>query len=202
MAKIIGVAGGSGSGKTYIARLLHSCLKDSVILPLDCYYKDQSHLSIEERELLNYDDPAVLDIDAFMNDLDALKRGESIEVPQYDFVTHTRKPETRTLHSASYILAEGILIYCRPEYLSHFDYKIYVESDGDVRLARRLLRDEAERGREPFSIIRQYLSSVRPMHVKYVRPTKKLADRMFYNNGFDGLDKEDIKDILADIKAL
>ncbi len=200
MAKIIGVAGGSGSGKTYIARLLSSFLTDCAILPLDCYYRDQSHLGEKERNLLNYDDPSVIDIDAFLSDLDSLREGKSVNVPQYDFVTHTRLKETRLLLPASYILAEGILIYSKPGCLSHYDYRLYVDCDPDIRLARRLLRDEKERGREPFGIIRQYLSSVRPMHKKYVEPTKKLADRVFVNEGFDGLGKEDLREVLEDIE--
>ena len=199
MAKIIGVAGGSGSGKTYIARLLCSFLKDAAILPLDCYYRDQSHLEKKERDLLNYDDPKVLDLELFYASLEELKKGHTIEVPQYDFVSHTRLPETRPLFPASYIIAEGILIYSHEQALDHFDYKLYVDADPDIRLARRLLRDERERGREPFSIIRQYLDSVRPMHLKYVEPTKGLADRVYLNNGFEGLGEEDLRDILLEI---
>lgn len=199
MSKIIGVAGGSGSGKTYIARLLSSFLMDCAILPLDCYYRDQGHLPPEEREKLNYDDPAVLDLDLFKKHLMMLRNGEPVDIPQYDFVTHTRLKDTRRLEPAKYIIAEGILIYVREDILPIYDLRIFVNADSDIRLARRILRDQKERGRPSFSVVRQYLDSVRPMYVRYVRPSRRKADLIFENNGFEGLERNDLKPLLEAI---
>lgn len=200
MAKVIGIAGGSGSGKTLVSSTLSSLLEDAAVISLDFYYKDQSHLSPEERSYLNYDAPEVLDHELFFKHLEELKKGHEVRVPQYDFSTHTRKKETLLIKPRPYIIAEGILLYHFKESDRLIDYKIYVEADGDVRLARRLLRDEKERGREPFGIIRQFLASVRPMHTLYVQPTIDKADAILVNNNNNGIQKEELYPLLERIK--
>ncbi len=203
MSMFIAVGGGSGSGKTFLAEALKNRLpEEAVILSYDSYYKDQSKLPIEQRALINYDDPAVLDEELFISHLLDLKAGRSIEIPQYDFSTHTRKQETLSLSPAPFIIVEGIMVYAIKKPKAYYDYRVYVDAESDIRLARRIVRDEKERGRTGDSVVKQYLATVRPMHKKYVEPTKFYADFIFKNEENDGIDETQMKQLLAQIETL
>ncbi len=175
---IIGIAGGTGSGKTTVAKRIQEALPEgaAIILDHDAYYKDRSHLPFEEREKLNYDHPEALDNETLVAHLDALCRGESIEKPIYDFETHTRRPETETVHPAPVIIVEGILILVDEDLRDRMDIKIFVDTDSDIRVFRRIRRDMEHRGRSFKSIRKQYYTTVRPMHLQFVEPSKRWAD--------------------------
>ena len=173
----IGIAGGSGSGKTTLANKLAEFFSDSLsILRHDDYYKAQSDLTIEERKALNFDHPDAFDTALLIEHLDALRRGEDIECPIYDYSIHDRSEKTRTVKSTKVIVLEGILIFENPEILKRLDVKIFVDTDADVRIIRRIKRDVNERGRDLDSIISQYFNTVKPMHEAFVEPSKKNAD--------------------------
>ncbi len=202
MAILVALGGGSGSGKTTIARALVSSLgKEASRFSFDSYYRDQSHLSVEERAKVNYDSPLALDMALFSSHLKKIKRGETVEVPQYDFTTHTRLPITIPYSPTRFIIVDGILTLCLEEAETIFDYKIFVKADSDIRLSRRIRRDTSERGRSTESVLDQYLSSVRPMHLKYVEPSRFSADFIFDNNK-DGIDNETLEVIKAKILRL
>lgn len=187
MAKIIAISGGSGSGKTFIAKALKENLPGgAVVLSYDNYYRDQGHLKPEERDKLNYDDPKQLDSELFEAHINVLRKGETINVPQYDFSTHTRRKVTRPLKSAEWIICEGIMVFQIP--MENYDYSVYVDADDDVRLSRRILRDTIMRGRTLDSVVAQYMATVKPMHKKYVEPGKEFADFVYLNNDNNGLD--------------
>lgn len=195
---MIAVAGGTGSGKTYIAKKLQEVDSQKIIMVShDRYYKDQSHIPFEDRKKVNYDEPAALDNQLFLEHLRALKNGHSIEMPQYDFSTHTRKIETEKVSPAPIIIIEGILILTEPEIRDMFDLTIFIEIDADLRLARRLTRDVGERDRTFRESINQYLISAQPMHDKYVEPGKDEADLIINNNR----DKEELEDALETVQA-
>jgi len=195
---MIAIAGGTGSGKTYIAKKLQEVnLQDIIIVSHDHYYKDQSHIPFKDRKKVNYDEPAALDNQLFLEHLRALKNGQSIEMPQYDFSTHTRKTGTRKVFPAPIIIIEGILILTEPEIRDMFDLTIFIEIDADLRLARRLERDVGERDRTFRESINQYLISAQPMHNKYVEPGKDEADLIINNNR----DKEELEDALETVQA-
>lgn len=200
MPYLIAISGGSGSGKTYISRALNALLPyESSILSYDNYYKDQSALSFEERGLLNYDDPSILDQELFMEDLRKIKKGLAIEVPQYDFVTHTRKKETVTFEPKDIVIVEGIMTLQIPK--EYYDFIIYVDADPDVRISRRIIRDMKLRGRSLESIVEQYLTSVKPIHIKYVEPHKVDADFIYNNNSNNGIDEKQMQMILKHLVA-
>lgn len=200
MPYLIAISGGSGSGKTYISRALNALLPyESSILSYDNYYKDQSALPFDERELLNYDDPSILDQELFMEDLRKIKKGKAIEVPQYDFVTHTRKKETVPFEPKDIVIVEGIMTLQIPK--EYYDFIIYVDADPDVRISRRIIRDMKLRGRSLESIVEQYLTSVKPMHIKYVEPHKIDADFIYNNNSNDGIDEKQMQMILKHLVA-
>lgn len=200
MPYLIAISGGSGSGKTYISRALNALLPyESSILSYDNYYKDQSALPFDERELLNYDDPSILDQELFMEDLRKIKKGKAIEVPQYDFVTHTRKKETVTFKPKDIVIVEGIMTLQIPK--EYYDFIIYVDADPDVRISRRIIRDMKLRGRSLESIVEQYLTSVKPMHIKYVEPHKVDADFIYNNNSNNGIDEKQMQMILKHLVA-
>lgn len=182
---IIGVAGGTGSGKTTVSLNLQATIGADQLayLPHDSYYNDHSHLSPEERERCNYDHPHSLDTPLFIRHLQALRRWETIEIPIYDFATHTRTQKTQPLRAAPIILAEGILIFTDPILRELMDMRIYVDTDADIRFIRRLHRDVKERGRTLDSIINQYISTVRPMHLEFVEPSKRYADIIIPEGG-------------------
>lgn len=175
---VIGVTGGTGSGKTTVASRIVNSFPEQQILVIeqDSYYKDQSHLSFEERVKTNYDHPFAFDNDLFIKQLGELLNYNPIEKPIYDFKVHNRKVETKTVHPADVIMVEGILILEDKRLRDLMDIKIFVDTDADVRFIRRLTRDIKERGRTIDSVINQYLSVVRPMHLRFIEPTKRYAD--------------------------
>ncbi|MGF1668778.1 MAG: uridine kinase [Acidimicrobiia bacterium] len=179
---IIGVAGGSGSGKTTIAEALVEAIKPPPDKPgvayikHDAYYRHRSDLTSEERSLLNYDHPDSLETDLLVRHLEALRSGLPFDQPVYDFSTHQRSPATVTVVPASVVVLEGILVLAERDLRAMMDLRVYVDTDADLRLARRLERDIMERGRSAESVLAQYLSTVRPMHVEFVEPSKRHAD--------------------------
>ncbi|MDK2809258.1 MAG: uridine kinase [Clostridiales bacterium] len=176
-AIIIGVAGGSASGKTTVVnRLKEEFLGNVVLLCHDMYYKAHDDMPFEERAQLNYDHPNAFDTDLFIHDILSLKNGTSIERPVYDFSNHNRSKDTVTVHPAKVIIIDGFLIFENPTLRSMMDIKIFVDTDADERIIRRILRDVEERGRSLESVINQYITTVKPMHEEFVEPTKKYAD--------------------------
>lgn len=174
---LIGVAGGSGSGKSTFASKIRERLKGRVsILKMDNYYKCLDHLSFEERVKVNFDSPDAFDIDLLVKDLVSLKNGTNIECPLYDFEKHTRKTETRTIYAKKVIIVEGIFVLGIEKIRNLLNMKIYVDGDSDERLIRRILRDIKWRGREIQNVVNQYTDFVKPMHEKYIEPSKKFAD--------------------------
>jgi uridine kinase len=175
---VLGVAGGTGSGKTTVSSRIQDSIGPANIAYLqhDSYYKDHGHLSPEERARCNYDHPHSLDTDLLIRHLHTLREGQGVDVPVYDFSTHSRTPETRRVTPAAIILVEGILIFVEPQLRQMMDMRIFVDTDADIRFIRRLRRDVDERGRTLDSVIRQYLSTVRPMHLEFVEPSKRYAD--------------------------
>ncbi|MGE0491814.1 MAG: uridine kinase [Vulcanimicrobiota bacterium] len=182
---VIGVAGGTGSGKTTVARSLVEIFvhRPIVLIPQDAYYRDQSHLSASERAETNYDHPLAFDNDLLVEHLDALCRGESVNQPVYNFVTHTRAVEVKRVDPAPILVVEGILVLEEERLRQRMDIKVYVDTDSDERFIRRLGRDMLERGRSVESIVDQYLNSVRPMHLQFVEPTKRYADLIIPEGG-------------------
>jgi len=175
---IIGVADGTGSGKTTVAREIYRQFEDMsvVMIEQDAYYKDQSDLTFEERIKTNYDHPLAFDNDLLIEHLERLRRRESIEKPTYDYKLHTRAEETVRIDPKDVIILEGILILEDERLRDLMDIKVFVDTDADVRIIRRMLRDIAERGRTMESVVEQYLTVVRPMHMQFIEPTKRYAD--------------------------
>lgn len=183
---IIAVAGGSSSGKTTVVNKILDNLGDYpiVVIKHDDYYKDQSDMTLEERRKVNYDHPLALDNDLFFEHLIRLIKGEAIEKPTYDFVNLTRAEKTEIVQPAKIIILEGILILEDERIRNLADIKIFVEADEDLRFIRRLKRDTKERGRTLESVIDQYLTTVKPMHYAFVKPTKRYADIIIPNDYF------------------
>lgn len=180
----IGIAGGTGSGKTTIAKKLIKAFEGgSAVLSHDFYYKDNQSMPFEVRAKQNYDHPNSLDTDLMIEHLEKLKRGESIMHPTYDFSTHLRKTEWKKLDSADIIIVEGILIFESKALCDLLDIKIYVETDDDIRFIRRLSRDVNERGRSMQSVIEQWITTVKPMHDRFVYPSKRNADIIIPEGG-------------------
>lgn len=174
---VIGIAGGTGSGKTTLARKIQASLAPNVVLiEQDCYYKDLSDLPFEERAEINFDHPDSIDFECFCKDILALKQGQSIQKPIYSFTTHTRLGESLEVLSADIIIVEGILIFTHEKMRDLLDVKIYVQTDDDVRILRRIQRDIKERGRDFESVNHQYLATVKPMHHQFVESHKHYAD--------------------------
>jgi uridine kinase len=183
---IIAIAGGTGSGKTTIAQKVVDLLPHNVtLLTHDAYYKDNRHLAFEDRTKLNYDHPAAFDTSLFIEHVHALKRGAEIERPVYNFSTHLREDYTVRLRPLDIILVEGILILDDPTLRRLYDLKIFVDTDADVRILRRLQRDISERGRNLESAIGQYIDTVKPMHEAFVEPTKRHADVIIPEGAFN-----------------
>ena len=177
-AVIIGIAGGSASGKTSIAKQLYDYFKGHhkvKILKQDDYYKDQSHLSFEERAKTNYDHPFAFDTDLLVEHLKKLKKKERIEKPTYDYTLHTRSSITEVIEKRDVIILEGIFVLAEPSIRELCDILVYVDTDSDIRFIRRLKRDIEERGRSLQSVCEQYLTTVRPMHEQFIEPSKKYA---------------------------
>lgn len=174
---LIGIAGGTGSGKsTFAHRLLALFPNEITVISYDNYYKPQDHLEFEERIKTNYDCPDALDTDLLVKHLRALQRGEAVDIPNYDFKVHTRKAEMTRLEPSPIIIVDGILTFHDERLREMFDIKIFTDADADERILRRLRRDVRERGRDIDGVISQYLGTVKPMHGIYVEPTKKYAD--------------------------
>lgn len=183
---VIGIAGGTGSGKTTLVAHLENVFKDKVIvISHDHYYKSNNHLSLEERYGLNYDHPDSFDTDMFVEHIKMLKNGEAVERPEYSFVEHTRMPQTTLIKPAKVIIVEGILVFENQQILDQMDIKIFVEADADVRILRRLVRDVKERGRDIDSVVEQYLTTVKPMHEQFVDTSKKHANIIIPEGGFN-----------------
>lgn len=182
---LIGITGGTGSGKSTIADALYSNFsKDRItMIQQDMYYKDQSNLSMEERVKTNYDHPMAFDNDLLVEHLQKLIKGEAIEKPRYDFTIHNRAKDTTTVEPREIIIVEGILILEDERIRNLLDIKVYVDTDADIRILRRLVRDIDERGRTVESVIDQYLTMVRPMHMEFTEPTKRYADIIIPEGG-------------------
>lgn len=184
---IIGVAGGTGSGKTTVVRKITEALgsREVLVIQHDSYYRDRSYLPPEERACINYDHPDALESALFADHLELLLSGRPAEIPVYDFVTHTRRPETVQVKPANVIVVEGILILADKRLRSLLDIKIFVDTDDDERFIRRMERDVRERGRSYESVVEQYLSSVKPMHLEFVEPSKRHADIIIPEGGLN-----------------
>lgn len=175
---IIGVAGGTGSGKTTVSRRIQEAVnvRHIAYIQHDNYYRDQSRLSLEERARTNYDHPDSLETELLVEHLLALKAGQPIDMPLYDFSIHTRSEQTVRVEPAPVILVEGILIFAEAALRKLIDVRIFVDTDPDIRFIRRLRRDLNERGRSLDSVVQQYMATVRPMHLEFVEPSKRYAD--------------------------
>ncbi len=184
---IIGVAGGTASGKSTVAEaILQRVGREHIAyIQHDSYYRDLSHLPLEERARMNFDHPDALETELLVEHLRQLQAGLPIEVPIYDFATYTRTGRTRRVEPCRVVLVEGILIFVDKELRDMMDIKLYVDTDADMRLIRRLQRDMRERGRTLESVIQQYLETVRPMHLEFVEPSKRYADIIIPSGGFN-----------------
>ena len=185
MSLIIGICGGTGSGKTTVAnRILESVSASEVVfIQQDSYYRNITDLPVDYRHIANFDHPDALDNDLLVNHVRRLKAGEAVELPLYDFKTHTRMIETRHVEPKPIVIVEGILIYADPRLLEQMDIKVFVDTPDDIRFIRRLRRDLAERGRTVESVIEQYIATVRPMHMQFVEPSKRHADVIIPEGG-------------------
>ncbi len=186
---IIGIAGGSGSGKSTVAKNVAENLTTSSVafIDMDAYYKNFSTLPLEERKKLNWDHPDAFDYDLLRIHLDALSRREQIEKPEYDFVTHLRRAESTTVEPADVVVIDGILLFVDERVRDLCDIKVFVDADADVRLIRRIERDTHVRGRPLDEIIEQYLSTVQPMHLQFVEPSKRYADVIVPRGGHNAI---------------
>jgi uridine kinase len=182
---IIGISGGTGSGKTTVAqKIIDSVGAENVVyLQHDAYYRNLGDMPLDLRHKVNFDHPDAFDTDLMINHIEALGAGESIEQPIYDYVTHSRKPETLHVEPRPVILIEGILVFVNSDMRRLMDMKIFVDCDADIRFIRRLDRDVHERGRSVESIIAQYTTTVRPMHLQFVEPSKRYADIIIPEGG-------------------
>ncbi len=186
---VIGVAGGTGSGKSTLVKRLQEAFKNDDVATIchDFYYKAHPELSYEERTKLNYDHPAAFDTDMLVEHIRQLKEGKNIECPVYSFVEHNRTTETLPVAPSKVIIIDGILIFENEELRDMMDIKVYVDTDADLRLARRILRDVRERGRSMESVISQYTKTVKPMHEQFVEPSKRYADVIIPEGGFNSV---------------
>ena len=184
---IIGIAGGTGSGKTTVANAILERVgaEHIAVIPHDAYYKDLADLSPIIRAQINFDHPDSLETSLLIRHIQQLRAGQAIELPVYDFRTHTRTPHTLYTESKPVIMVEGILIFVEPDLRELLDIKIFVDTDADIRFIRRLQRDIEERGRTSESVIRQYLATVRPMHLEFVEPSKRYADVIIPEGGMN-----------------
>lgn len=175
---IIGIAGGSGSGKSTVARNVTQALPavSVAFIDMDGYYRNFAHLSLEDRRRINWDHPEAFDWELLIVHLQALLRGDSVEKPEYDFVTHTRSSRTMRVPPAQVVVVDGILLFADERARALCDVKVFVDADADIRLIRRIRRDMAKRGRSLDEILDQYLTTVQPMHLQFVEPSKRYAD--------------------------
>ncbi len=186
---VVGIAGGTGSGKTTLSGLILESIGRQKIayLPHDAYYRDHKELPLEERAKLNYDHPNSLETELLVSHIQQLKAGQAVEMPVYDFTTHSRKKETVHVEPRQVVLVEGILIFVEKALREIFDMKIYVDTDPDLRFIRRLKRDIEERGRTLQSVIDQYMLTVRPMHLEFVESSKRYADIIVPEGGLNAV---------------
>lgn len=185
-AIVIGIAGGTGSGKTtLIDRIKEEFGQEITVLCHDYYYKAYDHLTLEQRKKLNYDHPNAFETDLLIEHINALKEGKSVCIPVYDFSSYDRTDETIRINPAKVIIVEGILIFENKKLLDLFDIKVFIDTDADVRIIRRIVRDVKERGRSLDSVINQYLTTVKLMHEQFVEPSKKYADIIIPEGGFN-----------------
>lgn len=184
---IIGIAGGTGSGKTTVVHQIMKQLPDAEVgvISQDSYYKKTSHLSYDERALINFDHPRAIDFDLLVTHLQELKEGKTIQQPVYSFVTHNRTEDSISTHPRKVMIVEGILILAHAQLRDLFDIKIYVHADADERLIRRLKRDIAERGRDMDEVLNRYQQTLKPMHEQFIEPTKAFADIIIPNNKYN-----------------
>jgi uridine kinase len=184
---IIGISGGTGSGKTTVAnRILETVSADQVVfIQQDLYYRNLKDMPLDYRNAANFDHPDALDNDLLINHLKKLKAGEPVELPIYDFRTHTRLPATTRIQSKPIVILEGILIFAEPRLREQLDIKVFVDTPDDIRFIRRLRRDIAERGRTLDSVIEQYMATVRPMHIQFIEPSKRFADVIIPEGGYN-----------------
>lgn len=184
---VIGVAGGSGSGKSTVVReIVRGVAPEAVsLVHQDAYYRDYRHLPLEERAAINFDHPDALESDLFVRHLDELRGGRAIDMPVYDFKTHTRSADTVVVEATRVVIVDGILVLADREVRDRMDIRVFVETDADLRLIRRLQRDVDERGRTVESVIDQYERTVRPMHLEFVAPSKRYADLIVPEGGFN-----------------
>lgn len=188
---IIGVVGGSGSGKTTVARAIHeSTGLDAAFVDQDAYYNDLAHLTLDERKLVNFDHPSSLDNELLAAQLELLADGIAVQKPTYDYAAHTRAAATVTVEPRDIVIVDGILLFTDKRLRELCDIKVYVDVADDVRFIRRLLRDVEERGRSMADVIRQYLGSVRPMHLEFVEPSKRYADVILPEGGHNRIGVE------------
>jgi len=197
---IIGIAGGTGCGKTTVVNQIISELPvDEVcVISQDSYYRDTSHLPYEDRVKINFDHPKSIDFDLLIDHLKALKNGETIEQPVYSFVEHNRTGDTITTKPRKVVIVEGILILTNPAIREMFDIKIYVHADSDERLIRRLKRDIAERGRDIDEVLHRYQNTLKPMHQQFIDPTKEFADIIIPNNNYNNVAVDIVRTIVKD----
>lgn len=186
---VIGVAGGTGSGKSTLVRKLQEAFatEDVITLSHDYYYKQNNDITLEERKKLNYDHPQAFDTNMMIEHVRTLKEGVPVERPAYSFVEHNRQKETVKVIPAKVLIVEGILIFENKELRDLMDIKVFVDTDADIRLARRILRDVSERGRSMESVVSQYITTVKPMHEEFVEPSKKYADVIIPEGGFNSV---------------
>jgi uridine kinase len=184
---IVGISGGTGSGKTTVAQKIIASIgpANAVYLQQDSYYRNLADMPLDARHQVNFDHPGAFDSELMLHHLEALRAGESIERPVYDYVTHSRRPETIRVAPLPVILVEGILVFFDARMRDLMDIKIFVDCDADIRFVRRLERDLRERGRSAGSVIEQYITTVRPMHLEYVAPSIRYADIILPEGGFN-----------------
>ncbi len=196
---VIGIAGGTGSGKTTVVRKIVEsfCDGEVAVIPQDSYYKDSSHLPLEERLQLNFDEPDAIEWDLLVEQLKQLKRGKSIEQPTYSYLTCTRQPETIHVEPRDIIIVEGILILCDKGLRDMLDMKIFVDADSDERLIRVINRDIIERGRTVEMVLERYEKVLRPMHLQHIEPTKRYADLIIPQGGHNKVAIDMMKDYIS-----
>ncbi len=195
---IIGIAGGTGCGKTTVVnQIIDELPKNEVgIISQDSYYNDSSHLSFEERKKINFDHPRSIDFKRLHNDLKELKTGKTIHQPVYSFVEHNRTKETVMVHPSKVIIVEGILIFTNTKLRKLLDIKIFVHADSDERLIRRVRRDLSERGRNINDVLKRYQNTLKPMHEQFIEPTKEYADIIIPNNRYNTVAVDIVKTII------
>ncbi len=182
---VIGIAGGTGSGKTTVVRKIVESLPEGevVVLPQDSYYKDSSHVPVEERHMINFDHPDAFDWALMSEQLAMLKAGKAIEQPTYSYITSTRQPETVHIEPRKVVIVEGILALCDEDLRNQMDLKLFVDADPDERLIRVILRDVVERGRTAEAVMERYTRVLKPMHLQFIEPTKRYADLIIPEGG-------------------